>query len=124
MLINYLKKKKILIFAIVSIFIIIIFCFVNKRETSVSATSKIVTKKESKKEEKKEEVTINNIIVEIKGAVSLPGVYTLEENSRVIDLINIAGGLNEDANTDYINQSMILADQMVVKIYTNKEIED
>lgn len=86
---------------------------------------KVITKKEivyqevTKKEEKKE-----NIKVDIKGAVINPGVYEIDSNSRIIDLINLAGGLREDANVDYLNLSELLKDQMVVKIFTNEDINN
>lgn len=64
----------------------------------------------------------NYFKVDIKGQVLTPGVYELEENSRIIDLINKAGGLKEDANTNYINLSKKITDEMVVIIYSNDEI--
>lgn len=73
----------------------------------------------------KEEVQITNktIFVDIKGSVLNEGVYELNEGSRVIDLINLSGGLKEDANTRYINLSKVLNDADVVVIYSNSEIE-
>ena len=35
------------------------------------------------------------LTVEIKGAVINPGVYKLKSGSRVIDVVNLAGGFNE-----------------------------
>lgn len=76
---------------------------------------------ESTKQEETE--VISKIKVEIKGKVNVPGVYELEENNRVINLIEAAGGLTKDANTDTINLSKKLTDEMVVIIYSNQEIE-
>jgi len=63
-----------------------------------------------------EEVKIN---VEISGSVLNPGVYELEINSIVEDLINISGGLSENADTNYlaknVNRAKKLEDQE--KIY-------
>lgn len=70
----------------------------------------------------KEEKTNSKIKVEVKGAVNNPGVYELELDNRVIDAINSAGGLREDANTSVINLSKKLTDEMVIIIYTNDEI--
>ena len=74
------------------------------------------------KEEKKE--IVNKIKVDVKGNVVNPGVYELDDNSRVIDAINIAGGLLDNSNTELINLSMKLKDEMTIIIYTNKEIND
>jgi len=62
--------------------------------------------------------------VEIKGMIKNPGVYEINENDRVIDLIEKAGGLLEDSNTSILNLSKKLKDEMVVIIYSNKEIEE
>jgi competence protein ComEA len=66
---------------------------------------------------------VNKIFIDIKGNVLNPGVYSLDEGSRVIDVINISGGLTENANTRYINLSKILIDGDVIVIYSNEEIE-
>ena len=53
----------------------------------------------------------------------MPGVYEIDENSRVIDAINISGGLIEGANTSYINLSKKVTDEMIIIVYSNEEIE-
>lgn len=64
------------------------------------------------------EVNIPNsfIIVDVKGAVKRPGVYELNERSRVIDAIQIAGGTLADANLDEVNQAAFLKDGQVVYV--------
>ena len=64
------------------------------------------------------------IKVDVKGAVSKPGVYSLEEGSIVDDAIKLAGGVNKNANTKEINLSKKLKDEMVIVIYTNSEIQE
>lgn len=66
----------------------------------------------------------NNIVVEIKGAVKKPGVYYIEENSTVNDLVIKAGGLVDNSNITTNNLSHRLEDEDVVIIYTNEEIEE
>ena len=56
--------------------------------------------------------------VDIKGYVKKAGVYELDSNSRVIDVIEKAGGLKENANTEYINLSKKLVDEMIIIVYS------
>ena len=74
--------------------------------------------------ELKEEITNTKIKVDIKGAIKNPGVYEVEENSRVSDVIKISGGLTSDADTSVINLSKNVIDEMVIIIYTKEEIEE
>lgn len=64
----------------------------------------------------------SNIKVEIKGMVLNPGVYELENGKRVNDLIEVSGGLLENANTNYLNLSKKLKDEMIIIVYSNDEI--
>ena len=56
------------------------------------------------KEEKKE-VAKEYFYVDIKGAVVNPNVYKVVDGSRIIDVINMAGGLKEGADTSVLNLS-------------------
>ncbi|QWC00494.1 SLBB domain-containing protein [Mycoplasmatota bacterium] len=58
----------------------------------------------------------NEIQVEIKGEVQLPGIYTCDRNDRIVDLINLAGGLTNYASIDHINRSQKLEDEMEIVI--------
>ena len=64
------------------------------------------------------------IYVEILGAVKQPGVYCLDQGSRVIDLVNKAGGLMPDAYQRSINQALILEDQVSIYVYRLDEIDN
>ena len=72
-----------------------------------------------KKMESKEE---NYIKVDIKGEVVLPGIYSLVEGSRVIDVIAMAGGLGENADTSVVNLSKKIYDEMVIIIYSRDQV--
>lgn len=67
--------------------------------------------------------TIKYITVDIKGEVKSPGVYKIEEGKRVIDAINVCGGLTKKAVTKYINLSKVLKDEDVIIINNISEIE-
>ena len=56
--------------------------------------------------EKKEENDDNKIIevsVDIKGAIKNPGVYVITSDKKVIDVVNLAGGLTQEADTSLSN---------------------
>lgn len=50
------------------------------------------------------------IIVEIKGEVIKPGVFTMEVNSRLNDLLLAAGGATPNASLRYVNLALRLLD--------------
>ncbi|WP_210366905.1 helix-hairpin-helix domain-containing protein [Bacillus sp. REN3] len=56
------------------------------------------------------------MMADIKGAVVHPGVYEIADGSRIIDLIEIAGGLSKEADTSTINFAMHVNDEMSVYI--------
>lgn len=64
------------------------------------------------------------IFVDIDGAVVSPGVYKLIEGSRVIDAINLAGGLKEKAFTQNLNKARKLVDGEKIYIYLEGDEED
>lgn len=73
---------------------------------------------------KKETNTKSLLKVDIKGQIISPGIYEMKENSRIIDVINNAGGLTEDADTSVINLSKKITDEMVIIIYSKEEVKE
>lgn len=55
------------------------------------------------------------------GAVRSPGVYELEADSRVFQLVELAGGMSEDADEKSVNLAEILTDGQMVWIPTKEE---
>ncbi|MFU8827266.1 MAG: helix-hairpin-helix domain-containing protein, partial [Brevefilum sp.] len=54
--------------------------------------------------------TSTPIHVLIKGQVATPGAYYLSRGSRLLDLIDVAGGLTEQADADRVNDVFLLRD--------------
>ena len=105
--------------------IILLLCFISIIMTTLFVTKKtVVTKKVTLISNEEKVEAKQTVKVDVKGNVQNPGVFELEEGSRVIDAINVAGGLKDDSNTDLINLSMKLKDEMTIIVYTNKEIRD
>lgn len=69
---------------------------------------------------KSEDATIDlknkDIVVEIKGEIKRPDVYTLDENSIVKDIIDKAGGLTENADLSNINRAKKLQNHELIYI--------
>ncbi|MBQ9024047.1 MAG: helix-hairpin-helix domain-containing protein [Bacilli bacterium] len=118
---EYLKYIITIFILLIIISIIVIYYYINNKdeEIKIKENKEILAKKEDKKEEKEETF----FYVDIKGAVNNEGVYKLKENSRVIDVINEAGGLKENADTSIINLSKKIFDEMFIVIYTKEEID-
>lgn len=67
------------------------------------------------------------IVVEIKGEVIKPDVYTLKEGSIIKDLIDMAGGLNEEADLSNINRAKELQNHELIvigNINNKNEVQD
>lgn len=120
-------RKKIIFISIFLLLIIILVVIVlqNKlnKEKYYNITIDNINKEEynseifKEKNENKETCT-----VDIKGAIKMPGVYQSDCNKYVGDIITLAGGLAENANTKYTNLAKKIIDEMVIIIYTNEEI--
>lgn len=115
-----INKYKYYILIGIIIFLIIIVGFIYGNKT----TQKIEKNSFNVLETKKEKNSINLIRVDIKGEINNPGVYEMNENDRIIDVITKANGLTDSANTDYLNLSKKISDEMVIIIYSNDEIKE
>lgn len=120
---KYRYKKQIIIGIVILVFIIssisfaLYYYFKSDDEHEEITIEKSELKKDINKKDEK-------LKVDIKGQIISPGIYEMETNSRVIDVINQAGGLTEDADTSVINLSKKISDEMVIIIYSKSEVED
>lgn len=123
-----MKNKNILI-TIIGIVIIFVGYFLynyfqNKNYEKIEIDSvvdeNIESTEEKINEEEKEEK--KKIVVHITGEVTNNGVFELEEGSRVIDAVNAAGGLLENADLSNINLAYILEDEFKIYIPNKNEV--
>lgn len=124
---HYRYRKQIIITIIVvlivsSLTITTIYFYKPKKEKKISS---LKVKKTSNpiKEDTLNQKENKKYMVDIKGEVQTPGIYELESSSRVIDVINEAGGLTENADTTVINLSKKISDEMVIIIYSKWQVE-
>ncbi len=78
--------------------------------------------------EKMDANTINSnekatIFVYVCGQVETPGVYELEENARIYEAIEAAGGITEEGSKDYLNQAQIVKDSERIFVPTIEDVE-
>ena len=124
---TYRHKKQIilcglglvLLLVVASIFIYKNFDSKDKEDENIVLN----TKKDVKKDEEEEKTSDVYYQVDIKGEVINPGIYTVKEGSRVIDVIRLAGDLTEVADTSVLNLSKKVKDEMVIIVYSFDEVE-
>lgn len=63
-------------------------------------------------------------VVHVCGAVQNPGVYTLEEGSRIYQAVEAAGGFTQKAGADYLNQADRISDGMKIYVPNLDELQD
>ena len=80
--------------------------------------------KNNKENKKNEDIKTSKVYVDIKGAIKSPGVYELESNKKVMDVVYMAGGLTDEADTTFINLAKKVSNEMVVIIYTKDQIKE
>ncbi len=122
-----LKKYKNILFTVIFI-ILTIFIIIWTVNEEYEEPKEEIIKEENKeikneiKEKKEKENT--KVIIDIKGEIVNPGVYELTDKNNVNDAINMAGGLTKNSDTSNINLSKKLKDEMVIIVYSKKEIEN
>ena len=122
------KKQKIVIGIIGAIIIMAFLYYIYaKEDDSIISTEENITENVVEKSEKSEKTTneeTNKIVVHVSGAVNQEGIIELQENSRISDAINVAGGLKENADTKHINLAFKLEDGMKIYIPTIEETKE
>lgn len=129
---NFNKKNKILLIVIVAIVAIISYYFIfdrkeewlNNQEQNLEIKEEIKTNDQIENNSNEQQLEKNeNIIVHVSGAVNKEGIVELKNNSRIIDAIDKAGGLKDEADITNINLAYIIEDGMKIHIPSKEEKE-
>lgn len=64
------------------------------------------------------------IVVHLVGEVRHPKVYIVKEGTRLFELIELAGGLTENADITNVNLAEKLKDESLIRIYSKQEKEE
>lgn len=125
---HYIKKNKIIL---IVLFISLIGggYFMLHQKTTPSPdqikTEDLVEKKapeKSNKETKKNSKTLGEkLVVDVQGAVKKPGVYRVKDKAIVQEVLQIAGGVTQNADLKQLNQAKRVSDQMQIYVPTKGE---
>ncbi|MEE0881104.1 MAG: helix-hairpin-helix domain-containing protein [Turicibacter sp.] len=113
--------KKQVIFIGVVIAIIIVACYIqpfNSVNEGIELTEYIEEEEDVVEEVETHEVNeeISTYLIDVKGQVQFPGVYEVTSDLRVHDVIILAGGFLDTANTNTINLAQKIQDEMVIYV--------
>jgi competence protein ComEA len=120
-LLYFIRKKWVLIF-IPIILIMIIFLIIKIEPTEEQdylaweQTLTTAVEEPLVEQEQKEVEQATNVFVDVKGEVLSPGVYKVDESSRVQELIKLAGGFTNHADRNAINLAQRVKDEMVIYV--------
>ena len=64
----------------------------------------------SEEDKREDAVPLQVLFVDIGGAVENPGVYEVAKDTRLFEVIEMAGGLTEDADADRVNRASFVED--------------
>ncbi|WP_374284475.1 helix-hairpin-helix domain-containing protein [Lactococcus sp.] len=128
-LIQWLQShQKMLVISAVAFIAVGIFYFVSSDKPAttlsvddLSAVSTDRSSKLDKTQSSQEKSASTRIKVDLKGAVKAPKVYELSSESRVNDLIQMAGGFMSDADQNSVNLASKLKDEAVIYVASKGE---
>ncbi|GAA2983030.1 helix-hairpin-helix domain-containing protein [Finegoldia magna] len=92
----------------------------NQIQTLVDTKStESINEKSENNTQKREDNSMT--MCQIDGCVNKPGVYSFKKDDRIKDIVELAGGFTQDADTKSVNLAMKLKDEM--KIYIPSKTE-
>lgn len=117
------NRTKIIIISLVGAIAVCLFVPFGKQsqaeETQQASSFEINSTSKYSTQEVSSTFSINNngnLYVDIKGAVNHPGAYQMNDNQRVGDVIEKAGGLISNADLNRVNLAQKLNDQMIIYV--------
>ncbi len=116
--VEYVKKYRYFILLLICLIPdIYLFIVISNDSTNYVVEDQIVSSVEEVHE------VAGKVLVDVKGAVRHPGVYEMYEGDRVINAIDLCGGLLEDANTIGLNLSKKVSDEMIIYVpYKDEDV--
>ncbi len=94
------RKIKVAVFVVVAVLVCAALAFDNK---NTSSAPPLFVEEEPAKE-------ADDVYIDLKGEVLKPGVYRVDEGTRLFQVIAMAGGVTGEADLARINQSKVVLD--------------
>lgn len=105
-----MNKKIIILTTVTFLSVFLTLLFLLKYKQSVSTQDiKPSTESDLLKIDDSSNSLINFLAVDVSGSVKNPGVYNLEYGSRVVDALDMAGGLSTKASIEWVGQNLNLS---------------
>lgn len=79
---------------------------------------------EASKEEETDAEEAADCAVYVCGAVVMPGVYVLPAGSRICEAVSAAGGMQENAAYESVNQAEEIQDGQMIVVLTKEELQE
>lgn len=111
------KKLLIKILSIACVLILALILRVHNSDQSDISVDETIDKPDSDSVE---------LYVDIGGAVHRPGVYKVENGTRLYEVVELAGGLRSDADTDSVNQAAFVEDgaKIIIPIHSENNEDE
>jgi competence protein ComEA len=110
------EHKIYLIIAVVIAFVTVYYLYEERKSSSEINVEDIVPTEINEEEDAAQPPKTESFIVDVKGQVKMPGVYSSSQEERVIDVVQRAGGLTENADESKVNFAEHVQDAMVIYI--------
>ena len=118
------KQKFIVIIVIIIVIGIIIYYYINSTKSIYENNADISFSEENEVETNEIEEIKEKIVVHITGAVQNNGIVKVDEDSRINDVVEAAGGLTEDADLDRVNLAYKVEDGQKIYIPRKEEAKE
>ncbi|BAC13937.1 late competence protein (DNA binding and uptake) [Oceanobacillus iheyensis HTE831] len=123
-MLNLLKKSSFFLLAGLAVFFFVVFT--KKQDSSAELPIDTKDTDELFQDDTNSESTVDNeqsLVVDVKGAVQSPGVYTVEQDDRIHDVIELAGGFSKNADQSQVNLAQLVQDEMIIAVPEQGEQE-
>ena len=122
-----LRDRKTLV-KILSVMLILLLAAILRIHDSAKADITIESAELAEETDVEEEVydASEYMYVDIGGAVVNPGVYQVQKDTRLYEVIEMAGGLEEDADTDSVNRASFIEDgqKIIIPVKGSEQTND